>query len=48
MTWLLPLTLVLLASLALAALHFAFTRWLARQPEPVRTESPEDQGNPPD
>jgi hypothetical protein len=47
MSWLIPLTIVLLASLALGAVHFAFTRWLARQPESVRTESPEDERNPP-
>jgi hypothetical protein len=42
MHWLLPLTLVLLASLALATVHFLFTRWLARQTVPVRAESPDD------
>lgn len=40
MHWLLPLTIVLLASILLAVVHFLFTRWLARQSEPVRTDSP--------
>jgi hypothetical protein len=42
MNWLLPITIVLLASLALAAVHFLFTRWLARQSEPARTDIPDD------
>jgi hypothetical protein len=42
MNWLLPITIVLLASVALAAVHFLFTRWLAQQSEPVRTDSPDD------
>jgi len=40
--WLMPVTIVLLASLALAAVHFLFTRWLARQSEPIRTDSTDD------
>jgi hypothetical protein len=35
MSWLLPLSLVLLVALALAGAHFLFVRWMARQPEPV-------------
>ena len=42
MNWLLSVTIVLLASLALAAVHFLFTRWLTRQSEPERTDSPDD------
>ena len=42
MNSLLPIIIVLLASLALAAVHFLFTRWLARQSKPKRTESPVD------
>jgi hypothetical protein len=45
MSWLLPVTFVLLASLALAAVHFFFTRYLARLSEPARTESPDDSAN---
>jgi cell division protein FtsL len=36
MHWLLPLSLVLLVALLLAAIHFAFMRWMTRQPAPVR------------
>lgn len=39
MNWLLPLAIVLLASLALGAVHFFFTRYLARLSEPVRTDA---------
>jgi len=46
MTWLIPLTIVLLASLALAAVHFLFTRWIARQSEPAQSESPDEQEYP--
>ena len=42
MSWLLPVAIVLLASLLLAAVHFFFTRYLARLSEPVRTEPPND------
>jgi len=42
MNWLMPVAIVLLASLALAAVHFLFTRWLARQSEPARAESADD------
>jgi len=42
MHWLLPVTIVLLASFALAAVHFLFTRWLARQSEPARTDGRDD------
>jgi hypothetical protein len=45
MNWLLPITIVLLASLALAAVHFLFTRWLARQSEPKRADSPDDKAD---
>jgi len=32
MRWLLPITLVLLVAILLAAIHFAFMRWMTRQP----------------
>jgi len=35
MTWLLPCALVLVLGLLMAAAHFFFMRWMARQPEPV-------------
>jgi hypothetical protein len=35
MSWLLPLSLVLLVALAMAGAHFLFVRWMARRPEPV-------------
>ncbi|MCU0694396.1 MAG: hypothetical protein MUF54_23665 [Polyangiaceae bacterium] len=38
MSWLLPVAIVLLASLALAAAHFFLTRALARLSEPARTD----------
>ena len=40
MQWLLPLTLVLLVALLLAAIHFAFMRWMTRQPEPATVRAP--------
>ena len=43
MTWLLPITLVLLATLLVAGIHWVFVRWLARQPEP---ESEPEQNRP--
>lgn len=43
MHWLLPLTLVLFVALLLAAIHFAFMRWMTRQPEPATVGDP----NPP-
>ena len=42
MSWLLPVAIVLLASLLLAAVHFFFTRYLARLSEPARAEPPDD------
>ena len=41
MHWLLPLMLVLLVALLLAAAHFLFMRWMTRQPEPTPTREPE-------
>ena len=35
MHWFLPLSLVLLVAILLAAIHFAFMRWMTRQPEPA-------------
>jgi hypothetical protein len=35
MNWLLPITLVLAVALLVAAIHFVFMRWMARQPAPV-------------
>jgi hypothetical protein len=35
MNWFLPITLVLIVALAVAAIHFVFIRWMARQPEPT-------------
>lgn len=42
MTWLLPLMLVLLVALLLAAAHFLFMRWMARrfEPAPIRESEP--------
>lgn len=42
MSWLLPVTIVLLASLALAAVHFFLTRYLVRLSEPTRA-GPQDE-----
>jgi cell division protein FtsL len=41
MHWLLPLSLVLLVALLLAAIHYAFMRWMTRQPEPATVRDPE-------
>jgi cell division protein FtsL len=41
MHWLLPLTLVLLVALLLSAIHFAFMRWMTRQPEPATFSEPD-------
>jgi len=35
MNWLLPITLVLVVALIVAAIHFVFMRWVAGQPVPV-------------
>ena len=37
MHWLLPVTLVLLAGILIAAIHFVFVRWMARRSEPARS-----------
>ena len=44
MRWLLPVMLVLLVALLLAAAHFLFMRWMTRQPEstPIREAEPEE------
>lgn len=42
MNWLLPIALVLLVALLIAALHFALMRWMARQPEPATVRDAED------
>jgi hypothetical protein len=44
--WLLPIGIVLLVSLALAAVHFYFTRFLARLSESARDEPPDETSNP--
>jgi hypothetical protein len=44
--WLLPIGIVLLVSLALAAVHFYFTRFLARLSESARDEPSDDTNNP--
>lgn len=36
MNWFLPITLVLVVALIVAAIHFVFMRWMEGQPEPVR------------
>jgi cell division protein FtsL len=36
MHWMLPIALVLLAGVVLAAAHFLFMRWMTRQPEQAR------------
>ena len=41
MHWLLPLSLVLFVALLLAAIHFVFTLWLTRQPEPATVRESE-------
>jgi cell division protein FtsL len=41
MHWLLPLSLVLLVAILLAAIHFAFMRWMTRRPEPVTAREPD-------
>ena len=41
MHWLLPLSLVLLVAILLAAIHFAFMRWMTRQPEPAIISEPD-------
>lgn len=41
MHWLLPLSLVLLVAILLAAIHFAFMRWMTRQPEPATVREPD-------
>jgi cell division protein FtsL len=41
MHWLLPLTLVLLVAILLAAIHFAFMRWMIRQPELATSSEPD-------
>ena len=41
MHWLLPLTLVLLVALLLAAAHFLFMRWMTRRPAPSPIREPE-------
>jgi hypothetical protein len=43
MYWILPLSLVLLAVLAIGAAHFFFIRWMARQPALARDSRPEDE-----
>ena len=35
MHWLLPTIMVLVVALLVAAIHHAFMRWMARQPEPA-------------
>ncbi len=40
MTWLLPIALVLVAALLLAAIHWVFVRWMASQTEAERVHEP--------
>ena len=42
MSWILPVTLVLIAGFVIGAAHFAFVRWMARQAEPAAAESTTD------
>jgi hypothetical protein len=42
MSWLLPMTLVLLAGIVFAAGHFAFVRWMARMSEPATVTEESD------
>jgi len=44
--WLLPIGIVLLVSLVLAAVHFYFTRCLVRLSESDREGPPDDTSNP--
>jgi cell division protein FtsL len=41
MNWLLPLSLVLLVAILLAAIHCAFMRWMTRQPAPATVREPD-------
>lgn len=41
MRWLLPLMLVLLVALLLAAAHVLFMRWMTRRPAPAPIREPE-------
>ena len=40
MSWILPVTLVLVAGLVMGALHFVFLRWMARPTEPDVVREP--------
>ena len=40
MHWLLPLTLVLPVAILMAAIRFAFMRWMTRQPGPAAVRDP--------
>jgi len=45
MSWILPLTLVLLAGVLVGAIHFVFVRWMSRQSERAvdgSTQSPRE------
>jgi hypothetical protein len=42
MRWLLPVGIVLVVSVLLAAVHFVFTRWLVRESDPNRADRPDD------
>ena len=46
MSWIMPVTLVLLAGVVIGAAHFVFVRWMARQTEPVNAESNTEQDQP--
>ena len=47
MNWLLPLLLVFLVGVLMAAAHFVFVRWMQRSSEPVRIREA-DAGEHPD
>ena len=40
MNWLLRMTLVLVVALVVAAIHFAFMRWMTRQSAPAAVREP--------
>jgi hypothetical protein len=40
MSWILPVTLVLVVGLVIGAIHFLFVRWMARQTEPATVREP--------
>jgi hypothetical protein len=48
MSWLLPVMLVAVVSLLMAAAHFLFVRWWARAADPARGDAEEEESLPRD